>query len=164
MALVDLPCASPSLVWPDARPHNKDASRLPPYRSSHLDRYHPYPRVMPAARRLANDTVQEAARDRARPKESAQDAEFLITTPPSQPPQRATACQERPDVDVEPYEDEALAAVDDPAGGQPTPHPVRRTKLTAALADPVAVMRRRYRALLEAVRQFLEANRGRERK
>ncbi|KAI9068765.1 hypothetical protein FKP32DRAFT_1671944 [Trametes sanguinea] len=161
MARLDQPCASPSLVWPDARPRNKDASRLPPYRASHRRRYHPYPRAMPTPSTApADDVVQEPVDGGVEHKEPAREPQLAIVTPP----RRAAACQERPDIDVEPYEDKALAAIDDASDGQTVAHPVGRSKLAVALTKRVAVMSRRYAALVEAVRRFLETGGGPKRK
>ncbi|CDO75232.1 hypothetical protein BN946_scf184895.g12 [Trametes cinnabarina] len=98
---------------------------------------------------LGRRGVLQAADD-VRSERSEPDRELAAAT---LPPRRVNACQERPDADGHSYEDAAL--VDDvPEVLVPTPQTVsRRSRIVAALADLVAVMRRKLLSALEAAKK-----------
>ncbi|KAI9064475.1 hypothetical protein FKP32DRAFT_1675960 [Trametes sanguinea] len=119
-------------------------SRLPSYRSSHMGRYHPYPRLAPSLReRKAKnfDAILEGDAQNDRPQ--------ILTA-------RVDGCVEQPDPDTSPYEDEAL--VDNSTDAERLDvvpmHPLRRSKLAMIVSSLIAAVRRHYPSL-ESMRDSL---------
>ncbi|KAI8998606.1 hypothetical protein BD414DRAFT_475552 [Trametes punicea] len=156
MTRVDPPYPSISYVLSNPQARNAQSSRLPAYRSTHVGRYHPYPRAEPGR---YEDRIMVAG-DRHEAEELALEGPLVV------PRRRVTTCVEMPDGDSHPYEDDPLpvvgvesdimdaypsANIGDTAAGS-------LSKVVAAISELLVAMRRKYLAV-QAVKEFLDVKR-----
>ncbi|KAI0748161.1 hypothetical protein C8Q80DRAFT_1270601 [Daedaleopsis nitida] len=130
-----------------AQAHNFDPSRLPAYRSSFLERFHPYGRA--AASHHAQDRLMTTVDHRYRERP-------ILEAQPDRPAE--PCCQEIPDSDALPGEQNspAVGVEDDEI---PVGERLGHSKLAAAFSALLEALRVKY-LTKEAVRDFLRPKEG----
>ncbi|KAI0636934.1 hypothetical protein C8Q77DRAFT_1154820 [Trametes polyzona] len=141
------PCLTTALVAPE--PRNAPSNRLPPYRSSYMGRYHPYPRYGRASclERLTNQA------DRRYEAEELWAMEEPVIAPPRL--ERAAACVEVIDSDASRYDEDPFAIGEEEHSGPPPPSPAATVKLVDAAAALLSALLGRYVAQFQAIKDFL---------
>ncbi|KAI0670344.1 hypothetical protein C8Q78DRAFT_1079322 [Trametes maxima] len=154
MSRVDPPYPSISSVLSFPQARNAQSSRLPTYRSTHMGRYHPYPRIV---RTHCQERLLDAM-------ELRYEEEALWEEPAEEPvdeplPQdrRARPCEEVLARDYSLYEDEPLPATprDEVGTVEAEAPPPTQGDLVSALADLLTLLRRKYFSF-GAVKRFLQ--------
>ncbi|KAI0647090.1 hypothetical protein C8Q79DRAFT_1009232 [Trametes meyenii] len=144
--------SSTSVSFSSPQTRNNRTSRLPAYRSSHMGRYHPYPRAAPGqcqdrlmttvdyrygAEPLWEEPAIESYSD------SDEDSDGANTAVEAAPPSTSSTAVD--------HSEPAAGAQSQPA----TTSPLSRSKLVAVLSGALATLRRRYLSRL-AVKNFLK--------
>ncbi|KAI0647089.1 hypothetical protein C8Q79DRAFT_925719 [Trametes meyenii] len=150
MSRIDPPYPSFSSVLSFPQNRNAQSSRLPTYRSTHMGRYHPYPRVARTyCQEQLLDTMEYHYEEEALWEEPAE--ELL----PQE--RRVRHCEEVLARDYTSYEDDALPATphDDDGTTAEVPPPQAQGDVVSAFADLFALLRRKYFSF-RAVKRFLQ--------
>ncbi|KAI0331092.1 hypothetical protein GY45DRAFT_1336403 [Cubamyces sp. BRFM 1775] len=142
----------PLPLQPNPPPRNARSSRLPAYRVSHMGRYHPYPRVAPAAERCEDPLMSTV--DYRYVEEPLWEEESEASVDSGHATAGGQTVGDEASANVEP----SPIASTDSVSGQTATDPgsqLSRSKFVTSLSEMIVMLRRKYLSL--QFRTFLKA-------